>query len=146
MQTSIGTYMSLSDKVRKTLGDNFYISSSDCSKQYMFEGELTGYINVPFADVWAMVNEAVRTNDPALIKILSNNIRANTESALSIVSMVQPVSFDDNQVRKLKAITAPGQAMTDAELEIPFMLEVFTAFGGKVNPAEKDKKVFRFCE
>lgn len=142
MQTSISTYVSLSENVRKVLGENFYISGADCSKNYMFEGELIGNINMPFNEIWALINEALRTNDPVLINILRKNVRANPDSAFSVVSMAQPVSLDDDQARKLNTLLSLRHTAADAVVLKPLLLEIFTAFGGIVNADDKGKIAF----
>jgi len=141
MQTSFSTYVTLNGNVRNILADNIYISSPDCSEQHLFNGELTGKINVPFADLWQVMNEAMRTDDLALMKFVAKNTRAVPESALSIISMVQFVHLDDNQVRKLYSVITPEKAKR-TEVQKPFMLEVFLAYGGTVIEAERGKSAF----
>lgn len=145
MQTSVNTYIALSDNVRKILADNVFISASDCSETHLFEGALIGKVNVPFTDILGLINTVMRTNDQGLINFLSNNVNASSESALSIVTMLQPIPFDDGQVRKLYAIMDPSKSLPDSkkmEVQKPLLLEVFLAFSGKVNADEKGKKVF----
>lgn len=141
MQTSFGTYVTLNSNVRKILGDNLYISSPDCSEQHLFDGALTGKINVPFTDLWQVINDTLRTNDQALMNFVANNTRATPESALSVISMVQYVHLDDNQTRKLYSAIAPEKAKP-TEIQKPLMLEVYLAFGGTVNESDRGKTVF----
>ncbi len=141
MQTSFSTYVSLSQNVRAVLGENIFISSSDCSEQYLFNGELTGKVNVPLAELWQVTNDAIRSGDQGLLQFVYKNTRAAPESAQSIISMTQFVHLDDAQVRKLYSVIAPNKANSAGDNK-PLMLEVFVAYGGTVTPADRGKAVY----
>src|SRR5690554_3486144 len=141
LQTSLETYMTLNNKVRTLLGDNIYISSPDCSEQPLFDGELTGKINVPFNDIWRSINDSLRSNNQEALLFVVNNTRATPESTLGIVSMAQPVHLDDEQLRKLFSVIAPHKAK-EKELKKVTLLEIFLAFSGKIKEEEKGTKVF----
>ena len=138
MQTSFRTYVSLSPNVRSILADNIYISSADCSEQYLFEGELTGKINVDFTDLWQVINDAIRTDDLGLMQFVTKNTRAAPEPAMAVISMVQNVPLDDAQVRKLYSVIAPERTKP-SEIRTPLMLEIYLAFGGLLNQEERGK-------
>lgn len=141
MQTSFSTYVTLNSNVRTILADNIYISSPDCSEQHLFNGELTGKVNVAFTDLWQVINDAMRTDDLELMQFVAKNTRAAPESALSVISMVQFVHLDDAQVRKLYSVIAPEKAKP-TDIPKPLMLEVFMAYGGMVIQAERGKTAF----
>lgn len=141
MQTSFPTYVTLNSNVRNILADNIYISSPDCSEQHLFNGELTGKVNVAFTDLWQVINDAMRTDDQALMKFVAKNTRAAPETALGVISMVQFVHLDDAQVRKLYSIIAPEKAKP-TDIPKPLMLEVFLAYGGTVIQADRAKTAF----
>ncbi len=141
MQTSFPTYVTLSQNVRGILGDNIFISSPDCTEQYLFNGELTGKINVPFTDLWQVINDAMRTDDLPLMQFVAKNTRAAPESALSVISMVQFVHLDDAQVRKLYSVIAPDKVKA-LDIRKPLMLEIYLAYGGTVAQADRGKAAF----
>lgn len=141
LQTSFSTYMTLNSKVRTMLGDNIYISSTDCSEQHLFDGDLMGKIVVPFTDLWQVINDSLRTDDQAMLRFIVNNTRAAPESALSVISMVQFVHLDTDQQRKLFAVIAPNKAESKTP-EQALMLELFLAFSGTISEADKGKTVF----
>lgn len=141
LQTSFATYATMNSKIRSILGDNIYISSADCSEQHLFEGELTGKVTVPFAEIWQIINDTLRTDDQAMMSFVAKNTRAAPEPALSVISMVQFVHLDDIQIRKLYAVIAPEKAKV-TDIDKPLMLEVFLAFAGTVNESERGKTVF----
>lgn len=141
MQTSFSTYVTLSGNVRNILADNIYISSPDCSEQHLFNGELTGKVNVAFTDLWQVINDAMRTDDLALMQFVAKNARAAPETALGVISMVQFVHLDDAQVRKLYSIIAPEKAKP-TDIRKPLMLEIYLAFGGAVVEADRGKTAF----
>lgn len=141
MQTSFPTYVTLSQNVRGILGDNIFISSPDCTEQYLFNGELTGKINVPFTDLWQVINDAMRTDDLPLMQFVAKNTRAAPESALGVISMVQFVHLDDAQVRKLYSVIAPDKVKV-LDIRKPLMLEIYLAFGGTVAQADRGKTAY----
>lgn len=141
LQLSFPTYVSLNQNVRKVLGDNFYISSPDCSEQHLFNGEFTGKVSVNFTDLWQIINDAVRTDDQGLLNFVAKNSRVEPESALNVISMVQYVSLNDSEIRKLYTAIAPDKAK-GTDVEKPLMLEVYLAFGGTVVRSERDTTVF----
>jgi hypothetical protein len=141
MQTSFSTYVNLNGNVRSILADNIYISSPDCSEQHLFNGELTGKVNVPFAGLWQVINDAMRTDDLALMQFVAKNTRAAPESAQGIISMVQYVHLNDNEVRKLYSAIAPDKAK-QTDIQKPLMLEIFLTFGGTVIQAERGKTAY----
>lgn len=141
MQTSFKTYVNLNANVRKTLGDNIFISSPDCSEQHLFAGELTGKINVPFVDLWQVINDALRTNDPGLMNFVAKNARVTPESALSVISLAQPLHLDEDQTRKLYAVINPEKSKA-TDLTSPLLLDIFLAFGGNVQESDRGKTAF----
>lgn len=141
MQTSFSTYVTLNANVRQILGDNIYISTPDCTEQHLFNGALTGKVNVPFTDLWQVINEALRTDDAALMNFVAQNARVTPESALSVISMVQYVHLDQSQIRKLYTVIAPDKAKP-TDIQTPLMLEVFLAFGGTVQESERGKTAY----
>lgn len=141
LQLSFPTYISLSPNVRGILGDNLYISSPDCSEQYLFSGELTGKVTVNFSDLWQIINNTTRTNDQELLNFVAQNTQAAPESALSVISKVQHVSLANDQVRRLYTAIAP-EKINSLDIEKPLMLEVYLAFGGSTIESDRDKAVF----
>lgn len=143
IQLSFATYIGMAPNIRKLMGDNLYISSPDCSEQHLFGGELTGKVMLKFNELWQVINNAIRTDDLGLLNFVSKNTRVEPESALNIMSMVQFVSLDDNQLRKLYTVIAPDRA-TAKELKKPLMLEIYLAFGGTVIKAERSKTIYAY--
>lgn len=98
-------------------------------------------INVPFADLWQVIYDSLRTNDQGLMQFIAQNTRAAPETALGIISMVQAVHLDESQIRKLYSVISPDKA-NPTDINTPLMLEVYLAFGGTAAESERGKTAF----
>ncbi|MEQ3724500.1 hypothetical protein [Alcanivorax sp.] len=146
LQTSFSTYVEMNKKVRDMLGSTIFISSPDCSKQFVFDGELTGKVVLPFPELWNLITNALRVGDKEQIDFILAGTTAAPEPANNLISMVQYAPLDGQQLRRLKSIMGYGENGSkeqgeSKEKEGVIMLDVYLQLGGMVEYADRGKSV-----
>ncbi|MBS9405448.1 hypothetical protein KG088_17730 [Halomonas sp. TRM85114] len=136
LQTSFSTFVGLNSKIREILGDNIFISSPDCSEQFVFDGVLTGKVSVPFAVQWNVINDALRVGDKDLLQFLLENTKAASTSAHTLISMAQYAPLEGQQLERFYAVVEPNKTNGE-EPTPPLMLDIYLQLGGTVNQAER---------
>lgn len=140
LQTSFSTYAGMNKKVRDMLGSNIFISSPDCSKQFVFDGELTGKVTLPFPELWSLIASALRVGDKEKIDFILASTTAAPEPASNLISMVQYAPLDGQQLSRLKSVMGYGENGSAEQSEI-IMLDIYLQFGGGVTDSDRGKLV-----
>ncbi|MDQ6962821.1 MAG: hypothetical protein Q9M28_09920 [Mariprofundaceae bacterium] len=139
LQMSFGTYMGLSDKVRKMLGDNIIISTADCKKQFIFEGALTGKVEMPFPEAMTYINNALRARDTAKLKFVFTNMKAAPDTLNNILSYSVAKEFDLETGKVLVHAANILPLRSNEKLMGILLLDIYQALGGRLAQGEKNK-------
>ena len=146
IQLTLETYMSLSLKIRNMLDDNIYFSLPDCSKSYLFEGELLDVIEVPMITMWSTITDALRTSDVEKLQFMKKNIRPAPATAAELISYIQNVGFSPEQRTMLEEnlfITSIRNApYRDEDNDWWSFLDIYIVLGGKLIPSEMNKTIY----
>lgn len=146
IQLTLETYMSLSLKIRNMLGDNIYFSLPDCSKSYLFEGELLDVMEVPMITMWSTIADALRTSDVEKLQFMKKNIRPAPATAAELVSYIQDVVFSSEQRAMLEdnffTDIRNAPYYRDRDNDLWSFLDIYLALGGKLIPADVGKSIY----
>ena len=146
IQLTLETYMSLSLKIRNMLGDNIYFSLPDCSKSYLFEGELLDVVEVPMSTMWLTITDALRTSDVEKLQFMKKNIRPAPMTAAELISYIQDVEISHEQRSMLEEnlfITSIRNApYLDEDNDWWSFLDIYIVLGGKLISGDIGKTVY----
>ncbi len=145
LQLSFGTYITLSEKIRTLVGDNFFISAPDCNKQVLFDGELTGKVSLPFPEVMLYINDALRTRDLPKLKFIFANIKATPETLHNIMNYSHASSYSlasGKILLELIDVQPIGKNKTSIGI---LLLNIYQALGGRLASGEKNV-IYIFCQ
>ena len=145
IQLTLETYMSLSLKIRNMLGDNIYFSLPDCSKSYLFEGELLDVVEVPMITMWSTITDALRTSDVEKLQFMKKNIRPAPTTAAELISYIQDVGFSLEQRTMLEEnlfITNIRNAPYSNDSEWWSFLDIYIVLGGKLISGDIGKSIY----
>jgi len=138
LQMSFGTYMGLSDKIRKMLGDNIVISTASCKKQFVFDGELTGKVEMPFPEAMTYINDALRARDATKLKSVFANVKAAPDTLHNILSYSVAKSYPLETGKVLiQAANIQAVRSNDDSMGI-LLLNLYQALGGTLAQGEKN--------
>jgi len=138
LQMSFGTYMGLSDKIHKMLGDNIVISTASCKKQFIFDGELTGKVEMPFPEAMTYINDALRARDTAKLKFVFANVKAAPDSLHNILSYSVAKSFPLATGKALIQAANIRPVRSDKESMGVLLLNIYQTLGGHLAQGEKN--------
>ncbi len=146
LQTSFSTYAEMNKKVRDMLGSNIFISSPDCSKQFVFDGELTGKVTLPFPELWSLIASVLRVGDKEKMDFILASTTAAPEPASNLISMVQYAPLDGQQLSRLKSVMGYGEDGSkekdeSKEQDGVIMLDIYLMLGGRASDADRGKPV-----
>jgi len=139
LQMSFGTYMGLSDKIRKLLGDNIVISTANCKKQFIFDGELAGKVEMPFPEAMTYINDALRARDVAKLKAVFANVKAAPDTLHNILSYSVAKSFPLATGKALIQVANIQAVRSNKESMGVLLLNIYEALGGTLAQGEKNK-------
>jgi hypothetical protein len=137
LQLTFKTYVNLSDKVRKALGEEFYITSPDCSKTYFFDGELTGKVSLPFTDIWNVTREAIRVKDEAFLSFIVKNTKPEPMSTEQVVALLQDVLMSSEDSGLLSRVLSAKPSYEDSKESRWLLAEVALLMGAKSTGSSK---------
>jgi len=140
LQTSFSTYTEMNKKVRDMLGSNIFISSPDCSKQFVFDGELMGKVTLPFPELWRLITNALRVGNKEQVDFILASTAAAPETAGNLISMVQYAPLDGQQLSRLKSVMGYDENGSK-EQDGVIMLDVYLQLGGTAVDADRGKQV-----
>lgn len=131
LQTSFSTYAGMNAKVRNALGSNVFISSPDCSKQFIFDGDLTGKVTIPFPEQWGFIRDALRVGDDELLGFIIENTSAAPEPAENLISLAQYAPLEGRQLERLNSVMGYEGDSSQENNKI-IMLGLYLHLGGTV--------------
>jgi len=138
LQMSFGTYMGMSDKIRKLLGDNIVISAANCKKQFVFDGALTGKVEMPFPEAMTYINDALRARDTAKLKFVFANVKAAPDTLHNILSYSVARSFPLATGKVLIQAANIQAVRSDKASMGVLLLNIYGALGGTLAQGEKN--------
>jgi len=139
LKMSFGTYMGMSDKIQKLLGDNIVIVTTNCKKQFIIDGELTGKVEMPFHEAMYYINDALRARDAAMLKFLFRNVKAAPDTLHNIMSYSVARIFPLEKGKMLAKIANIVPVRRNKESMGIMLLNLYQAMGGRLADGEKRK-------
>jgi len=139
LQMSFGTFMGLSGKIRKMLGDNIVIVTANCKKQFIFDGELTGKVEMPFPEAMTYINQALRARDIAQLKFIFSNVKAAPDTLHNILNYSVARTFPLETGKVLVQTANIKPVGSNKESMGVLLLNLYQALGGRIKSGEKNK-------
>jgi len=143
VQMRFGTYMSLSSKVRKLLGDNIAIVTQQCKTYPLFEGELTNKVQMSFVEISPLINDTLRTNDENKLRFIFANIQAAPDSLNNIINYSKALAYplaSGKLLAKVANIKPVGIDKKGKQMGIS-NLSLYAAMGGTLAAGQANRVI-----
>jgi len=139
LKMRFGTYMGMSNKIRKMLGDNIIITTANCKQQFIFGGELTGKVEMPFPEAMTYINDALRARDAATLNFIFTNVKAAPDTLHNIMSYSVARAFPLASGKALiQAANIQAVRSDDKSMGI-LLLNLYQALGGTLISGGKNE-------